>query len=49
MLRSELAGTTVISIGHRSTLSAFHDRNVALKREGAEHRLIEAKAAPAAG
>ncbi len=26
MLRTQLAGTTVISIGHRSTLRAFHDR-----------------------
>jgi putative ATP-binding cassette transporter len=49
MLRKELAGTTVISIGHRSTLTAFHDRTIALKREASEHRLIEGKAAPAAG
>ena len=49
MLRKELAGTTVISIGHRSTLTAFHDRTIALKREGSEHRLIEGKTAPAAG
>ena len=49
MLRTQLAGTTVISIGHRSTLGAFHDRRIALKRDGEEHRLIEAKAEPAAG
>jgi len=49
ILRKQLAGTTVISIGHRSTLAAFHDRKIALKRDGELHRLIEAKAEPAAG
>lgn len=44
ILRKQLAGTTVISIGHRSTLTAFHDRKIALKRDGEQHRLIEAKA-----
>jgi putative ATP-binding cassette transporter len=47
MLRKEMPGTTVISIGHRSTLTAFHDRNIALKPEGDEHRLIEARMQPA--
>ena len=32
VLRTQLPGTTIISIGHRSTLTAFHDRNIALKR-----------------
>ena len=49
LLQHALAGTTVVSIGHRSTLGAFHDRGIALKRDGDEHRLIEAKAEPAAG
>jgi putative ATP-binding cassette transporter len=49
ILRKQLAKTTVISIGHRSTLSAFHDRKIALKRDGEQHRLIEAKTEPAAG
>ena len=49
MLRTQLAGTTVVSIGHRSTLGVFHDRRIALKRDGELHRLIEAKAEPAAG
>ena len=49
VLRTQLAGTTIVSIGHRSTLSAFHDRGIALKREGEQHRLIEAKVEPAAG
>jgi putative ATP-binding cassette transporter len=48
VLRAQLAGTTVISIGHRSTLTAFHDRKIALQRDGEQHRLIEAKAEPAA-
>jgi putative ATP-binding cassette transporter len=48
VLRTQLPGTTVVSIGHRSTLTAFHDRNIALKRDGEQHHLIEAKV-PAAG
>ena len=31
MLRERLPGTTVVSIGHRSTLQAFHDRNIAME------------------
>jgi vitamin B12/bleomycin/antimicrobial peptide transport system ATP-binding/permease protein len=31
MLRERLADTTVVSIGHRSTLAAFHDRRLDLK------------------
>ncbi len=49
VLRTQLPGTTIISIGHRSTLKAFHDRGIALTRDGEEHRLIEAKVQPAAG
>jgi putative ATP-binding cassette transporter len=30
MLRERLAGTTIVSIGHRSTLAAFHDRRLDL-------------------
>jgi putative ATP-binding cassette transporter len=48
ILRTQLAGATIISIGHRSTLAAFHDRKIALKRDGEQHRLIEAKVEPAA-
>lgn len=47
VLRTQLPGTTVVSIGHRSTLTAFHDRNIALKRDGEQHHLIEAKVQPA--
>jgi putative ATP-binding cassette transporter len=34
LLEEKLPDTTIVSIGHRSTLSAFHGRNVALVREG---------------
>jgi putative ATP-binding cassette transporter len=32
MVKRLLPGTTVVSVGHRSTLKAFHDRNVHLTR-----------------
>jgi putative ATP-binding cassette transporter len=31
MLREKLAGTTIVSIGHRSTLHAFHDRRIDMR------------------
>ena len=34
LLQEKLAATTVVSIGHRSTLAAFHQRNVVLTRDG---------------
>ena len=34
LLEEKLPDTTIVSIGHRSTLTAFHQRNVALVREG---------------
>jgi len=34
LLRKKLPATTVVSIGHRSTLKAFHLRNVVLTRDG---------------
>lgn len=34
LLREKLPATTIVSIGHRSTLEAFHQRNVALARDG---------------
>jgi len=33
LLAEKLPDTTVVSIGHRSTLEAFHQRKAALKRE----------------
>ncbi len=34
LLEQKLPATTIVSIGHRSTLDAFHQRNVALTRDG---------------
>jgi putative ATP-binding cassette transporter len=34
LLEQKLPQTTIVSIGHRSTLEAFHQRNVALARDG---------------
>jgi vitamin B12/bleomycin/antimicrobial peptide transport system ATP-binding/permease protein len=34
LLAEKLNATTVVSIGHRSTLEAFHERHVVLDREG---------------
>ncbi|QWG12497.1 ABC transporter ATP-binding protein/permease [Bradyrhizobium sediminis] len=34
LLRDKLPATTIVSIGHRSTLDAFHQRNVVLTRDG---------------
>ena len=38
----KLPATTIVSIGHRSTLDAFHQRNVALVRDGDRFALQEA-------
>jgi vitamin B12/bleomycin/antimicrobial peptide transport system ATP-binding/permease protein len=34
LLENKLPGTTIVSIGHRSTLQAFHQRHIVLRREG---------------
>jgi putative ATP-binding cassette transporter len=34
LLEEKLPATTIVSIGHRSTLAAFHQRNVVLTRDG---------------
>ena len=48
LLQQRLPATTIVSIGHRSTLDAFHEDNVALTREGdrftLEHRTKTAAA-----
>ena len=41
LLHARLKGTTIVSIGHRSTLNAHHDRRVSLVRDGDAHRLSE--------
>jgi putative ATP-binding cassette transporter len=42
LLQDRLPMTTMVSIGHRSTLEAFHQRNVKLNREGDGFVLQEA-------
>jgi vitamin B12/bleomycin/antimicrobial peptide transport system ATP-binding/permease protein len=39
LLEDKLPATTIVSIGHRSTLRAFHQRNVALVRDGDQSAL----------
>jgi putative ATP-binding cassette transporter len=39
LLAERLPATTIISIGHRSTLAAFHDRRLAMAPEGDHHAL----------
>ena len=34
LMQERLKGTTIISIGHRSTLGAFHRRRIELRPEG---------------
>jgi putative ATP-binding cassette transporter len=48
LLQERLPGTTIISIGHRSTLGAFHRRRLTLLREGSHYRLRETALEPAA-
>jgi putative ATP-binding cassette transporter len=39
LLEQKLPATTIVSIGHRSTLAAFHQRNVVLARDGDQFAL----------
>ena len=41
LLQDRLKGATIISIGHRSTLGAFHGRRIELVPDAAFHRLRE--------
>ncbi len=47
LLAQRLAATTIVSIGHRATLAAFHDRRLVLTRDGDRSWLSEGKLAPA--
>jgi len=40
LLRTQLAHTTVVSIGHRSTLTRFHDRRIELQRENGRGKMV---------
>jgi len=46
LLREKLPATTIVSIGHRSTLDAFHKRNVVLLRDGDGFELRDAGEQP---
>jgi putative ATP-binding cassette transporter len=48
LLNARLKRTTIVSIGHRSTLAAFHRRGLVLERDGELNRLREAALEPAA-
>ena len=48
MLRERLRGTTVVSIGHRATLGAFHSRRLAFVGERYNYTLSEAPLTAAA-
>ena len=43
LLQERLPSTTIVSIGHRSTLAAFHRRRLALERDGERNRVREAR------
>jgi putative ATP-binding cassette transporter len=48
LLLERLKGTSIVSIGHRSTLRAFHARRIELVEDAASYRLREVPLAPAA-
>jgi vitamin B12/bleomycin/antimicrobial peptide transport system ATP-binding/permease protein len=48
LLRETLPATTIVSIGHRSTLEAFHERNVVLAPAGEGFTLQDVRASAAA-
>jgi vitamin B12/bleomycin/antimicrobial peptide transport system ATP-binding/permease protein len=43
LLAEKLPATTIISIGHRSTLQAFHQRNISMVRDGDRFALRDGK------
>jgi putative ATP-binding cassette transporter len=46
LLEQRLGASTIVSIGHRSTLAAFHRRRLAFDREGDHYALHESRLAP---
>jgi putative ATP-binding cassette transporter len=48
LMSERLAGTTIVSIGHRATLAALHRRSLVFVRDGERFRVRESKLAPAA-
>ena len=49
LIKVRLPNATVISIGHRSTLAAFHKRGLRLERDGERYRVCDAALSVAAG
>src|SRR2546430_17492051 len=49
LLHERLPRAAIVSIGHRSTLTAFHRRRIVLERDGERHRVRERELAMAAG
>jgi len=47
LLEQKLPATTIVSIGHRSTLDAFHQRNIVLAHDGDRFALQDGKSAAA--
>ena len=47
LLQERLPNATIVSIGHRSTLAAFHKRRLMLAREGERYAVKEAALNPA--
>jgi putative ATP-binding cassette transporter len=47
LLEQRLANTTIVSIGHRATLAAFHQRRLAFNRDGDHFAVQEANLTPA--
>jgi putative ATP-binding cassette transporter len=47
LLRDRLPGTTIVSVGHRSTLRAFHRRRVVVTPNGAGPATVAEEMAPA--
>jgi vitamin B12/bleomycin/antimicrobial peptide transport system ATP-binding/permease protein len=45
LLAEKLPDTTIVSIGHRSTLDAFHQRNISMVRDGDRFALKDGKLA----
>ena len=48
LLEQRLAAATIVSIGHRSTLAAFHRRRLAFNRDGDHYALREGSLTPSA-
>jgi putative ATP-binding cassette transporter len=46
LLAQKLAASTIVSIGHRATLAAFHKRRLAFNRDGDHFALREAEVTP---